>query len=284
MRSFSLSKRLAARFSRRRREHAEEEFSGSLILRKGRPYDPAWDAWLPTRRWTGVLASAVVVSMFFGVLAFHFTSKPAAPPAAIAPGSLSDIKGSYFPPVAPNSANLQQLSGTKSTTDAQFRTTGQMMIWYLECRCVANFGVIVHDALGSILDIPANSVGRTVLAIPARYTKQNLTVSVIADGQWTISLLDPSDLPFLEEPFSYLSTGTSVLGPFSGHNAELSAGFFAGIGTRFAMWLTDGSLATPGLLFFESQTFNKTFERTDLPPKFWLIVSGQGLWQVKVKK
>jgi len=35
---------------------------------------------------------------------------------------------------------------------------------------------------------------------------------------------------------------------------------------------------------YESQTFGKTFDRTDLPPKFWLIVNGQGLWQVKVKK
>jgi len=159
-----------------------------------------------------------------------------------------------------------------------------MMIWYLECRCVANFGVIVHDARGSILDIPANSVGRNVLAIPVRYAKQKLTVSVIADGQWTISLLDPSHLPFLEEPFSYLSAGPSVLGPFSGRNAELSAAFMAGVGSKFAMHLTDGSLAAPSLLLYESQSFAKTFERTDLPTKFWLIVNGQGLWQVKVKK
>jgi len=255
-----------------------------MILRNGRPYDPAWDAWRPTRRWTGVLASAVVVSTFLGVLAFHFTSKPVAPPAVIAPSAQNEFKGSYFPPVAPNSPYMQQVSGTKSTTGVRFTTTGQFMIWYLECRCVTNFGVIVHDANGSILEVPANGVGRTVLAIPARYAKQNLAVSVIADGQWTISLIDPSHLANLEEPFSYLSSGPSVLGPFAGRKAAISAAYIAGIGSRFAVILSDGSLAAPSLLFYEAQAFAKTVARTDLPPKYWLIVNGQGLWQIKVEK
>jgi hypothetical protein len=255
-----------------------------MILRNGRPYDPAWDAWRPTRRWTGVLASAVVVSIFLGVLAFHFTSKPLTPPPAITPSSQSEIKGAYFPPVAPNSPDMQQVSGTKSTTGVRFTTTGQFMIWYLECRCVTNFGVIVHDANGSILEVPANSVGRTVLAIPARYAKQNLAVSVIADGQWTISLIDPSHLAFLNEPFDYLSSGPSVLGPFAGRKAAISAAYIGGIGSRFAVTLSDGSLATPSLTFYESQAFSKTARWTNLPPKFWLIVNGSGLWRIKVEQ
>jgi len=158
------------------------------------------------------------------------------------------------------------------------------MIWYLQCRCVTNFGVIVHDARGSVLEVPVNTVGRTALAIPARYAKQNLTVSVIADGQWTISFIDPSHLAYLNEPFDYLSTGSSVLGPFAGRKAAISAAYIAGIGGRFAVTLSDGSLSTPSLTFYESQSFNKTGEWTNLPPKFWLIVNGIGLWQIKVGK
>jgi len=275
---------LTARFSRRRREHAEGEFGGSLILRNGRPYDPAWDAWRPARRWTGVLASAVAISVFLGVLAFHFTSKPATPAPAITPSAQSEIKGPYFPPVAPNSPDMQQVTGTKSMTDARFTTTGQFMIWYLQCRCVTNFGVIVHDARGSILEVPANTVGRTALAIPARYAKQNLSVSVIADGKWTISLIDPSHLAYLNEPFQYVSTGSSVLGPFAGPKAAMTAAYLAGIGSRLVVTLSNGSLSSPVLMFYESQSFNKTGEWTNLPPRFWLIVNGNGLWAIKVTK
>jgi len=50
------------------------------------------------------------------------------------------------------------------------------------------------------------------------------------------------------------------------------------------MSVTDGSLATPRLLMFESQAFSKTLVQTRLPKKYWLIVNGNGFWQLKVKQ
>jgi hypothetical protein len=255
-----------------------------MTLRKGRPYDPAWDAWQPRRRWPGILASAIVISGFLGALAFHYTSRPTTPPSVIPPGSLSQVKTPYFPPVIPTSQNLQQVSGTKSASGVHFSATGKLMIWYFQCRCVTNFGIIVHNSTGTVLDVPVNSVGRTILAAPAYYPKSDLSVSVIADGRWTASLIDPSHLTNQALPLDFLSSGQSVLGPFSGPNFEASVSFLAAIGNRFTMYVSDGSTATPKLVMFESQTFNKTLLQTQLPPKFFLIINGNGFWQVKVKK
>jgi hypothetical protein len=275
---------LSARSSRRRREDGDEEFSGSMVIRKGRPYDPSWDAWQPRRRWPGVLASAIVVSGFLGAIAFSYTSKPTAAPVVIPQSSLNQVKAPYFPPVSPTSNDLQQASGKKSTTGVRFTTTGQLMVWYFQCRCVANFGIIVHDALGAVLDVPVNSVGTTTMSAPAYYAKANLSVSVIADGEWTVSLIDPSQLPTRSSPMEYLSAGQSILGPFTGPSLEADLSFVGGIGNRFAMSISDGSAATPQLVVFESQSFNKTLVQTKLPPRFFLIINGDGFWQVKVKK
>jgi hypothetical protein len=274
---------MARRF-RRRPTLGEQEFQGSMTMRKGRPYDPAWDLWRPQRRWTGVVATAIVSSIFLGVLAFHFTSKPAAKPAVIPHSSQSDLKGAYYPPIAPNSNDIQKITGTKSTSDLSFTTTGKFMIWYLTCECITNFGVIVHGENGSVLDIPVNNVGQTVVSMPANYTQQTLKLNVIADGQWSVSLMDPTHLPTLPTPYEYLSSGNSVLGPFSGSRVQLGTVFLGGIGNRFVMSLADDSVGKPRLLYFESQSFDRPMELTDAPSTFWLIVSGNGLWQIKVKK
>ncbi|CAB4874848.1 unannotated protein [freshwater metagenome] len=255
-----------------------------MTMRKGRPYDPAWDLWRPQRRWTGVVASAIVCSIFLGVVAFHYTSKPTPPVATIAPGAQSQLKGAYFPPVAPNSKDIQRVSGTKSTSAINFTTTGKLMIWYFQCACRANFGVLVHDSKGAVLDVPANQVGRTVISMPARYPQGKLSVNVIADGQWTISLIDPTNLPSLPLPYEYLSGGLSVLGPFSGPSAQLSTVFLGGVGKHFVMTISDGTLYKPMLLYYESQTFDRPMNLPKLPPRYWLIINGNGLWQVKVKK
>ena len=255
-----------------------------MTMRKGRPYDPAWDLWRPQRRWTGVLATAIVSSIFLGVLAFHFTSKPAAAPAVISSGSHSELKGPYYPPIAPNSNDIQRIDGTKSTSGLSFTTTGHFMIWYFTCQCTTNFGVIVHGEDGAVLDIPVNNVGRTVVSMPAIYSQQKLGVNVIADGQWSISLMDPTNLPTQTVPYEYLSTGYSVLGPFTGPQVHLATVSLGGIGIHFVMTLADTSLSKPRLLYFESQSFDRPLDLTDAPSKFWLIINGNGLWQVKVKK
>jgi hypothetical protein len=107
---------------------------------------------------------------------------------------------------------------------------------------------------------------------------------VIADGEWTVSLVDPSNLHTQSLPLEFISGGQSVLGPFAGPNMEVAMGFLSGIGHHFTMFISDGSTATPTLVAFESQAFTRTLVKSKLPPRFFLIINGDGFWQVKVKK
>ena len=262
--------------------HAEE-FEGGITLRKGRPYDPAWDAWQPRRRWPGIIVSAIVVAGFIGALAFKYSAKVAAPPSTFPTQSQNQIKPVYFPPVAPGSAQLQQISGTKSASSLHFHSTGKLMIWYFQCHCVTNFGVIVHDSTGAVIDVPLNTTGKSTISTPAQYPAGDLSVGVIADRQWTISLIDPSSLPTMKLPYSYLSGGESILGPFSSRSMTLDLGFIGAIGNHFTMTMSDGTLSTPKLWAIDSQSFSKHLELSNLPDKYWLIVNGEGLWQIKAK-
>ena len=160
--------------------------------------------------------------------------------------------------------------------------TGGLMVWYFQCRCFANFGIIVHDSAGQVVDIPSNATGVVTSAVPARYAKGRYTLDVIADGAWTISLIDPHGLSPLPLPYSYLSTGRSVLGPFKGPAAKFEVDFAGAIGARMSMTISDGTSTMPSLALLDSTMFVKKFTLNKLPNRYWLIVDGNGFWNVKV--
>ena len=274
------------KFPRLRRRSAKtaesSSFEAGIEIRKGRPYDPAWDLWRPKRRWPGVVLTAVIVSGFVVVLGYRYASAPAESTSSLTPAPSTQVQTPYFPPVNPNSAALQQLTGTKNRTSIPVRATGKLMVWYFQCRCFANFGVIVHDSAGQVVDIAYNATGVVTAAVPARYAAGNYTIDVIADGSWTVSFIDPHGLAALPVPYSYLSTGKSVLGPFSGPSANFEVSFVAAIGARLTMLLSDGSTKAPALTVLDQTMFIKKFYLKDLPPRYWLIVDGSGYWNVKV--
>ena len=269
---------------RSRSSDSAPPFEPGIEIRKGRPYDPSWDLWRPKRRWPGVLLTAVIVSGFVVVLGYRYATAPPAAPSAFAPNPATALQTPYFPPVNPQSAALQQITGEKTRTSIPVRSTGKLMIWYFQCRCFANFGVIVHDSLGQVVDIAMNATGVVTAAVPARYAAGDYTVDVIADGSWTVSLIDPTGLPPLSPPYSFLSTGRSVLGPFAGPSANIGVDYVGAIGSRLTMLVSDGTTAPPALAVFDQTMFVKNFPLRDLPRRYWLIVDGAGYWKVKVEK
>ena len=271
---------------RRRSTPAESapDFEPGIEIRKGRPYDPAWDLWRPKRRWPGVLLTAVIVSGFVIVLGYRYATAPKEQTAAFTPSPSTPLQAPYFPPVNPKSAALQQLTGNKNRTSIPVRATGKLMVWYFQCRCFANFGVIVHDSSGQVVDIAYNSTGVVTAAVPARYGAGNYTIDVIADGSWTVSFIDPHGLAPLPLPYSYLSTGKSVLGPFSGPSATVGVDFVGAIGARLSLLVSDGTTAQPALAVLDQTMFVKKFPLKNLPSRYWLIVDGAGYWDVKVSQ
>ena len=188
--------------------------------------------------------------------------------SAFAPTSTSQLQPPYFPPVNPKSAALQTLTGSKNRTMVPVSATGGLMVWYFQCRCFANFGIIVHDSAGQVVDIPSNATGVVTSAVPARYAKGRYTLDVIADGAWTISLIDPHGLSPLPLPYSYLSTGRSVLGPFKGPAAKFEVDFAGAIGARMSMTISDGTSTMPSLALLDSTMFVKKFTLNKLPNRY----------------
>lgn len=273
------------RLRRRATSHDESPaFEPGIEIRKGRPYDPSWDLWRPKRRWPGVVATAIILSGFVVVLGYRYASPPPAPQPTFVHNPATSVQPAYFPPVSPDSSALQQITGDRNRTSVPVRATGNLMIWYFQCRCFANFGVIVHDAAGQVVDIAYNATGVVTAAVPARYAAGNYTIDVIADGSWTVSLIDPRSLAPIPAPFSYLSSGQSVVGPFTGPNATLTVDYVGAIGTKMMMFISDGTSATPGLSVLDQTFFSKKFTLHDLPNKYWLIMNGAGYWKVTVDR
>jgi len=253
-----------------------------MTMRKGRPYDPAWDLWRPARRWPGILLSGLVLASLGGLLAYRFTSNTSIKAPVVTPSAQDPLRPAYLPPVTPGTPDYQSFHGNKSQNYIPVHANGHLMVWYLECQCRANFGVLVHNAAGALVDIPVNGVGTVLLAAPAQYAAGNYTFNVIADGRWKAALINPLGLSTQATPFSYLSAGQSVLGPFAGPTAHLTIGYMGTIGTRMIVTASDGSIGKPRLLVFDVTGFVKKLTLTDLPPRYWLIMNGTGFWDLKV--
>lgn len=257
--------------------------TGGLVLRDGRPYDPAWDVWRPQRRWPGVLLVALVLAAFSAFVAYRFTATPTTTTPPVVPSATNAIQSSYFPPVLPHTAELQNYTGKTSASGQSISATGGLMIWYFQCQCFSNFGVLVHNTSGQLVDVAYNGQGRVTVAQAARYAKGKYTFDVIADGPWSVSLIDPSHLAPLPAPYSYTSHDSSVLGPFTGPKATITAGYIGTVGTNFLTHISDGTNRDPKLMDWMITQGYKKRTVTDLPAKYWIIVDGPGIWNVKVE-
>jgi len=230
------------------------------------------------------MVTAIIVSGFVVVLGYRYASPPPATPASFVHNPATTLHPPYFPPVNPKSAALQQITGNKNRTSVPVHASGSLMVWYFQCRCFANFGVIVHDHTGQVVDIAYNATGVVTAAVPARYAAGNYTIDVIADGSWTISFIEPRGLAPLSLPFKYLSSGKSVLGPFTGPKSSITVNYVGPTGSRLTVLVSDGTTALPTFAVIDQTFFSKKLDLTDLPPRYWLIVNGDGYWNVAVDR
>ncbi len=270
---------------RRRNPALPEGFDGVLVLRKGRPYDPAWDLWRPLRRWPGILLSFVVTLGLVGIVSYRLTHHVTAKtPTISVPKHLHLIlSGTYFPNVPDTSPALQHFSGTTSKFALPFTMNSDLHTWNFECRCTNNFDVIVRNSKGAIIDIPVNEIGKTRVSAVASYTPGNYTMDVTADGKWTVNFVNEAMLPAAPMPFNYLSSGTSIIGPFSSTNNHLSVGYIATLGQLLYVQVVDSKGTSFGYPIYTLRRTSKQVTLTNIPKKYYLVVSGVGLWLVLLK-
>jgi hypothetical protein len=277
-----MSPRLPAPF--RRGPQPPEGFDGVLELRHGRPYDPAWDRWRPVRRWPGVLVSAVVTAGLLVAIAYHFQSHPAVtskPSFPTAPNTALSVD--YVPPVAEDTIPVQHFSGTKSEFELPLKSPGGLTSWTFDCKCIDNFNVIVRDSSNVIVAIPVNTIGRTQQAAIADYPAGTYSLAVSADGPWSINFIPEAGLPLVKTPFTIISSGTSVLGPFPSSAHTLQVGYLARLGQLLTVQIVDKTGAAIQTPVFTIRRYAKTFDLSGLPNPYYVTVAGQGLWLVKVQ-
>jgi hypothetical protein len=165
---------------------------------------------------------------------------------------------------------------------------GGLNQWNFTCKCSANFDVQVFDGTGNLYDIPINVIGRTHLAATANYPAGQYYFDVQADGPWAINFVPEGGLPVISTKFTYVSHGTSVLGPFSPADDVLVAGYIADLGQLMTVQVVDkndatASAATPSVPIFSITSItDKTVNLKYLPNPYYLIVQGAGTWLIQV--
>jgi hypothetical protein len=270
-------------FSRRGHQPPFEGTDGVLVLRRGRPYDPAWDLWRPIRRWPGVLLSALVTIGLLTAVAYHFEHKlSSAPKPVFTEQPHTALSSAYFPPVAQDSLKPQHFTGKADAYAVPFTSSGGLTTWTFKCQCVNNFNVVVRNAAGTIVAVPINVIGPARLAAVGNYPAGSYSMYVGADGPWSINFINEAGLPVVATPYTYLSSGTSILGPFSSAAHFISAGYSANLGQLFTVQVVDKNDNVIDNAVVTLRSSYRSVALANLPNPYYLIVNGAGLWLIKV--
>jgi hypothetical protein len=222
--------------------------------------------------------------MTFAVaVAYHFQHRVAQERRSLSvPTSTHSINGIYFPPVV-DPTGVQTFSGTTAKYGIPFSTNGHFTTWTFKCRCSNNFAATVYDGNGSLIDVPLNEIGSTRITSVANYAAGHYTMNVMADGPWTINLIDETKLAPVKVPFSYLSSGTSILGPFPNAATHLSVAYRANLGELFTVEMFGPTGSSYGFKEFTIRSGARQIVLTGAPNPYYLVVKGTGLWYISIK-
>jgi hypothetical protein len=149
---------------RRRRDEPPATIDGVLVMRNGRPYDPAWDAWRPPRRWPGIALTAVALSGLTLALIYHFTPSRGHTNVTLPTVPGAKVEAPYQPPTDVLPSAVQNFSGTRAQSGLSLNTSGSLAIWNFHCLCRHNFAVSVYDAKGTLNAVPVNALGATTVS------------------------------------------------------------------------------------------------------------------------
>lgn len=277
----------------RRRDRPDPTIDGVLVMRRGRPYDPAWDRWRPTRRWPGVLLSALATAALVTAIAYHYERHASAATKPPFKGhSHVVISPTYMPPLPAHGTGVESFTGTGrnfSGFDRKFTSPGGLSLWEFQClKCQDNFIVTVHNSLGTIIGVPVNSIGATTTTAAVVYPPGNYSFDVVSGtvgkpgAPWSAKLVDEADLRPMKTPFSYISSGPSVLGPISPKSDKLTLAYAETLGQLFTVQVVDvhGDILDNVVATIHNDS--TTVVIPHLPNPYFLEVNGAGLWLVDV--
>jgi hypothetical protein len=256
--------------------------------RSRRRYDPAWDEWQRPRRWPGILISCAIVLAFIGVVVWHYrptTPKTHAPPSIVSKQGIKNLKKTYV--VTGPGIRVTSFHGTGDKPRLLFTSNGKLLVLHAQCLCTYNFDVTIANTFG-VPQVPpvTGSADETLnVTLPAG----TYVMSVIGSGPWQIQLLQPTGtvrvLPTEPNPFTYLSTGPSILGPFSSSNRFMYLRYFGGPTGGINVYVLNPEGVQVDTVFSSK---GKLIERgAVLPnpsnPYYIEVDSSSGLWKLLVQ-
>jgi hypothetical protein len=235
------------------------------------------------RRWPGIVIVAVATIAFAVAVGYHFQHRVAqAKKSFSVPIGNHALNGIYFPPIT-DPTGVQTFSGTTAKYGIPFTTNGHFSTWTFKCKCSNNFATLVYNSTNTLIDVPLNEVGSTRLTAVANYPAGHYTMNVMADGPWTINLVDETKLAHVKVPFTYLSSGTSILGPFPNTAAHLTSAYRANLGELFTVEMFGPTGQSYGFKEFTIRTGSRSVVLPGAPNPYFLVVKGTGLWYISVK-
>ncbi len=261
----------------RRGDQILEGGDGGLVIRDGRLYDPAWDAWEPRRRWPQV--TVVLVAMVLGITALVFHQGSAPPTRTFKLGTGVAVSPSYFPMGSPS--GLQSFTGTKSSASVGFVAQGNMQIAQFGCFCKTNFALQIFDAGNQLTGVPVNAVGITSLSTLLTLRPGAYHFVVTADGPWNIRIVSAGSAPIFPASSHYLSKGDSVVGPIPGNVNKVLISYLAADDQTIHVqaWSMNG--ASLGSVVNGPGMTNGTFSVPRHSGNFYFLVTADsGSWQL----
>ena len=261
----------------RRGDQITDGGDGGLVIRNGRLYDPAWDAWEPRRRWPQV--TVVLVAMVLGITALVFHQGSAPPTRTFKLGTGVAVSPSYFPLGSPS--GVQSFTGTKSSASVGFVTQGNMQIAQFGCFCKTNFALQIYDAGNQLTAVPVNAVGNTALSTLLTLRPGAYHFVVTADGPWNIRIMPAGNAPMFPAYAHYLSRGDSAVGPIPGTVNKVVISYLAPDDQTIHVeaWSVNGAYLGP-VVNGPGMT-NGSFSVPRHSGNFYFLVTvGSGNWQL----
>lgn len=187
-------------------------------------YDPAWDAWKPTRRIPpkyiviGVAIVVVAVGLVYlvrGLTANNYSKAIVKP--SLTPTTFTIATSTATP-------TPTTFSGTRSETTQTFSVPGGLGVVGATCQCTGTtFQVRVIGTNGNVAAIPINSLGAGnsgtfAGSVPLGVGAGTYALKITASGKWSVNIsYPPATLPALAlpEPQLFTGVGPTVIGPLS---------------------------------------------------------------------
>lgn len=225
----------------------------------------------------------MIVLGFLSVVIWHLRPNSTAHRPKVVFSSKINVLPSFMPAV--KGARAVTFTGTHDMGGMHFVTNGGLLVIHAQCTCQYNFVVTISNASNVPIAFPINDTGRVNSVLNTTVAPGPIILSVVGQGRWVVQLVQPvATTPALPTPFTYLSEGNDVIGPFSAANKYLYFQFLSSDGAVDVRVLSEQGFGLQ-VPFTGRIALSSSKVLASLPSRYFLEVdSTSGLWNLDVRR